>query len=121
MVLHLSVSLLLCCPAAWSAAPALAQSALRSALLPVLCYERLQLLPGELPVRGEDGPWLAVEVLPRGLGVHQRLVHVAHRLLQPRPVLLHPRAVPVLPLVRLFSDDLLPGSSIFAADHHVRG
>ena len=30
---HLSLSLLLCCPAAWSAAPALAQSALGSALL----------------------------------------------------------------------------------------
>lgn len=40
-------------------------------------------------------------MLMRCLGRGEWLLHVSHCLLQTRPVLLHPGAVPVLPVVRL--------------------
>merc|ERR1719197_892172 len=91
-------------PAVRPAVP-LAEPALRPALLAVFSDQRLQLLPGQLLLLRQDRPGLAVEMLMRCLGRGEWLLHVSHCLLQTRPVLLHPGAVPVLPVVRLFTDN----------------
>ena len=109
-------------PAARSAAPSPTDPALRPALLAMLSNQGLQLLPGQLLLRRQDGLWLTdtdpvghfvgnhllpVEVLTGSFGINFRLINISHCLLQTRAILLYPRAVPIFPHVRLLKVTLL--------------
>ena len=109
-------------PAARSAAPSPADPALRPALLTMLSNQGLQLLPGQLLLRRQDGLWLTdtdpvghfvgnhllpVEMLTGSFCINFRLINISHCLLQTRAILLYPRAVPILPHVWLLKVTLL--------------